>query len=74
MNKNKLKEFFSEFWQIDSHLVKDELKLNSENLKSFNSIRTYQFFAAVESNFNVSIHNIEKIRTFKDLHDNLCEV
>ena len=73
MKKNELISFFSEFWQIDKKLINDSLILDSENLKDFSSIRVYQFFAAIESNFNVKFKDIENIKTFKDLYENISK-
>lgn len=65
--REALTKLFSEFWQIDAAHIHDGLKLDDETLKSKMSIRFYQFIAAVESNLDVSVKNIEKIRTFGDL-------
>ena len=73
MNKKELKSFFSEFWKIEIDSLKDETLLNNETIKDLNSIRLYQFYAAVESNFDVRIKNIENIKSFKDLLDNISD-
>ncbi|MBS3175253.1 hypothetical protein J4440_05205 [Candidatus Woesearchaeota archaeon] len=71
MEKEELILFFSEFWNMDKKDISDNLKLDSENLKNLSSIRFYQFIAAIESNFNVSVSNINNIITFQDLWKNI---
>lgn len=71
MEKTKLIKFFSEFWKMKESEIKDNLILNDENLNNHSSIRFYQFIAALESNFDVKIDNIENIFTFGDLIKNI---
>jgi acyl carrier protein len=74
MEKIKLIQFFSEFWGIKESEIKDNLELNDENLHNHSSIRFYQFIAALESNFNVRIDNINNIITFEDLYRNIKSI
>ena len=71
INKNELIKFFSKFWSIDVSEINDLLKLDDKTLKNSSSIRRYQFFAALESNFDVRVENVNKIITFGDIHKNL---
>ena len=71
MDKGKLIQFFSDFWKIDTSQIDDNLTLDNNTLEDYNSIRFYQFIAAIESNFNVKIANIHGIRTFGDLFKNI---
>ena len=71
MDRKDLVRLFSDFWQVDPSEVTDGLRLTSEGLKNHSSIRFYQFVAAVESNFNVKVRNLNRILTFKDLLDNI---
>ena len=71
MERNELISFFSEFWKIDSSHIHNNLKLNDEILKNQSSIRFYQFIAALESNYNVKIKNLNTILTFGDLIKNV---
>lgn len=67
----KIINLTSEFWDIPISQVKDSLKFDDQNLKNNSSIRFFQFIAAIESNFKVKVNNINKIRTFKDLINNI---
>ena len=71
MERRELVSFFSEFWKIDSSQINDEMELNDQILKNQSSIRFYQFIAALESNYNVKVQNLNKILTFGDLINNL---
>ena len=71
MERNELTSFFSDFWKIDRSHIHDNLKLNDEILKNQSTIRFYQFIAALESNYNVKIKNLNTILTFGDLMENL---
>jgi len=73
MNKKELIQFFSDFWNIDISKINDKLELNDKTLNNQSSIRFYQFIAAIESNFDVKIMNINKIVTFGDLIKNITE-
>jgi len=69
--KAKLNQFFAKFWEIDASKIKDNLELDNEFINNYNSLRFYQFIAAIESNFNVKITNLSEIYTFGDLIKNL---
>lgn len=69
--KKELISLTSEFWGIPKASVKDSLKFDDKEMKDSSSIRFYQFIAAIESNFNVKVSSLHKIRTFKDLTDNI---
>ena len=71
MERNELISFFSDFWKIDCSHIHNNLKLNDEILKNQSSIRFYQFIAALESNYNVKIKNLNTILTFGDLIKNV---
>jgi len=71
MERDELISFFSDFWKIDRSHIHDDLKLNDEILKNQSSIRFYQFIAALESNYDVKIKNLNTILTFGDLIENL---
>ncbi|MFH1326507.1 MAG: hypothetical protein ABIH59_00070 [archaeon] len=71
MKKEELKRFFSEFWEIDSSKVTENLKIDDSSIKNSNSLRFYQFISAVESNFNVKFKDIHNILTFRDLIKNI---
>lgn len=71
MNMKELIQFFSDFWKIDVSQINDDLKLDDKTLNNPSSVRFYQFIAAVESNFDVRITNINKIKTFSDLFKNI---
>jgi hypothetical protein len=67
MEKSELISFFSEFWGLEKHKIKDDLILDNEHLSNNSSVRFYQFIAALESNFNIRLRNVEDIFTFGDL-------
>jgi hypothetical protein len=71
MDKEKLLEFFAEFWNIKKSELKEGIRLSSEDIESFSSVRFYQFIAAIESNFDVKVNNINKINTLFDLLNNV---
>jgi hypothetical protein len=71
MDKRELQEFTAKFWKIDLSKINNDLKLNDENLNNRSSIRFYQYIAAIESNFDVKIKDINKIITFEDLLKNI---
>jgi acyl carrier protein len=71
MDKKEIIKLFSEFWEIDEAKVTTSLKLNDPSLKDQNSIRFFEFIAAVESNFNVRVKNLSRIATVGDLLDNI---
>ena len=71
MERSELVSFFSEFWNLDSSQIHDQMKLNDETLKNQSSIRFYQFIAALESNYNVKVQNLTAILTFGDLLKNI---
>ncbi len=71
MERSELVSFFSEFWNIESSKIHDALKLNDETLENQSSIRFYQFIAALESNYNVKVQNLNTILTFGDLLRNI---
>jgi hypothetical protein len=71
MEREKLIKFFAEFWRIAPNKIDDKLILNDENLDNHSSVRFYQFIAAVESNFDVVVKNVEEIFTFGDLIKNI---
>lgn len=62
-----LKKFFSEFWEIPEKEINNKTKLNDSDLKNFDSLKFYQFIAAVESEFKIKIEDISTINTFGDL-------
>ncbi|MBI2135176.1 hypothetical protein HYU09_04235 [Candidatus Woesearchaeota archaeon] len=70
-SKDELIVFFSEFWKIDQDEVTDKLELNSKSLPGFDSLRLFQFFAAVEFKFKVKIKKLNSIRTFGELFNNI---
>ena len=67
MNRKELIQFFSDFLEIDSSKINDKLELNDKTLNNQSSIRFYQFIAAIESNFDVKIKDINRIITFGDI-------
>lgn len=71
MEKVHLINFFSEFWGIDKSEITDPLKMDSQTLEDYSSIRFFQFIAAIESNFNIRVENLDKISNFGDLFNNL---
>lgn len=71
MEKAQLINFFAEFWKVNKSEISDSLKIDSEVLENYSSIRFFQFIAAVESNFGVKIENLDKIFNFEDLFNNL---
>lgn len=73
MNKKELIKFFSDFWKIDNSNINNNLELNDKKIKNQSSIRFYQFIAAIESNFDVKIKNVENIKTFGDLIKNIID-
>ena len=71
MEKKELVRLFSDFWQVSPSEVREDLKIDSQSLRNYSSIRFYQFIAAVESNFSVKVSNLSKILTFRDLLANI---
>ena len=71
MEKIHLINFFSEFWGIEKSEITDSLEINDQYLEDYSSIRVFQFIAAIESNFNVRVENLDKISNFGDLFNNL---
>jgi len=71
IDKSDLIKFFSDFWKIDTSKINDNLELDDNTLDNNSSIRFYQFIAAIESNFDVKIVNINKIKTFGDILRNI---
>ena len=71
MEKSHLIKFFFKFWGIDASEITDFLKIDSQTLEDYSSIRVFQFIAAIESNFDVRVENLDKISNFGDLFDNL---
>lgn len=71
MDQQLLKEFFSEFWEIDISKIHDKLEFDNSVINNFSSIRFYQFIAALESNFDVKISKINEILTYGDLVKNI---
>ena len=71
MNRKQLEKFFSNFWNIDIKKIKKDLKLGDVSLKDQSSVRYYQFIAAIESNFDVKVINLNNIITFEDLYKNM---
>lgn len=69
--KKKLINLTSEFWSIPASKIKNSLKLDDETLNNNSSIRFYQYIAAIESNLDVKVKNINKIQTFQDLVKNI---
>ena len=62
--KKKVIELTSEFWGIPISKIDDALLLDDANLSNNSSIRFYQFIAAIESNFNVKVVDVnEQIQT-----------
>lgn len=72
MEKAKIIKFFSEFWEIKPSEVNDNLILDDKNLQNHSSVRFYQFIAALESNFDVIVKNIENVLTLGDLIKNIA--
>jgi len=70
MNKKQLIYFFSEFWGVNESEITDDLKLDSKEL-DLDSLKFYQFIAALESNFNVKVENIGELDTFESLYNNI---
>ena len=62
-----MEKFFSEFWKVDVDKITDKLRLDDNSLEDQNSVRFYQFIAALESNLDITIKNVHKIVTFGDL-------
>ena len=73
MDTKKLIKFFSEFWSIKESKIDNDLILNDENLENHSSVRFYQFIAALESNFDVVVTDIENVFTFGDLIKNISQ-
>ena len=70
MDNKQLIKFFSDFWKIDASQINENLRFDSSEL-DFDSLRFYQFIAALESNFNVTVGKINELHTFKDLQENI---
>jgi len=70
MDNKQLIKFFSDFWKIDASQINENLRFDSLEL-DFDSLRFYQFIAALESNFNVTVGKINELHTFKDLQENI---
>ena len=71
MEKQQFVEFSGEFWDMTPSKITDSLALDDNSLDEFSSIRLLQFFAALESNFNVKIENLDSILTFGDVYKNI---
>jgi acyl carrier protein len=71
MEQEELIKFFSEYWNIDKNKIDNDLKLSNESIENFSSIKLYQFFADLESKFNLKITNINKIIVFGDIIKNI---
>lgn len=71
MEKARLIKFFSEFWDMEDSKINDDLILDDEHLNNHSSVRFYQFIAALESNFDVRVKNLENIFRFGDLIKNI---
>ncbi len=71
MEKRKIIKFFSEFWGVKDSEINDDLILDDKNLQNHSSVRFYQFIAALESNFDVVVKNIENVFTLGDLIKNI---
>ena len=69
--RDELVRLFSEFWRIDASKVKDTLALDDNTLDNHSSVRFYQFIAAVESNLDVEVADVNRIKTFGDLAKNM---
>lgn len=69
--KKRLISLTSEFWKIPASKIKDSLKLDNQTLINSSSIRFYQYIAAIESNLGVKVKDLNKIRTFGDLVNNI---
>jgi hypothetical protein len=72
MDKQQVLEFSAEFWQVDSSIITDDLRLDDRSLPQNSSIRFYQFIAKIEAHFNARVGNVMDIKTFGDLFGNLC--
>ena len=71
ITNDELVAFFSNFWKLEESLINEKLLIDDTNIPDFSSIRFFQFIAALESNFNLRVNNIERIVCFGDLLENL---
>ncbi|NQV08821.1 hypothetical protein HQ529_03140 [Candidatus Woesearchaeota archaeon] len=73
MNEQELIKFFSDFWGIEESKINNSLKLDDTSLHEQTSIKLYQFFADVESKFNIKFNDITQILTFGNLVKSIKE-
>jgi len=63
----QLKEVISRYWQLSDGNLDWAMELNSRNLSNFSSLRMLRFLASVEERFQISIADVEAIKSFQDL-------
>lgn len=63
----QLKEIISNYWQLSSQEIEWETEFNSQRLNNFSSLRMLRFLASVEERFQISIADVEGIKSFQDL-------
>lgn len=63
----RLKEIICHYWQIPAPGVDWATRFDSQHLSNFSSLRVLRFFASVEERFQISLEELDAIKTFEDL-------
>lgn len=63
----QLKEVISRYWQLSDGNLDWAMEFNAGNLNNFSSLRMLRFLASVEERFQISIADVEAIKSFQDL-------
>lgn len=68
----QLKEVISRYWQLSDGNLDWSMEFSSSALNNFSSLRMLRFLAGVEERFQISIADVDGIKSFQDLR-NLVE-
>ncbi len=64
---DQLKEVISRYWQIGEGNLDWNMELSNRTLSNFSSLRVLRFLASVEEKFQISIADVDGIKSFQDL-------
>ena len=63
----QLKEVIARYWQLSDGNLDWAMELNGKNLNNYSSLRVLRFLASVEERFQITLADVDPIKSFEDL-------
>ena len=62
-----LQKIISNYWQLPGPEMDWATEFNSRNLNNFSSLRMLRFLASIEDQMEITIEDVDAVRSFQDL-------